>query len=76
MLGQFHSVVGDELVDVAILVSLGLGMADQYDHLRSNQPLTLVVLIKWTYAGFPHVGVGGMCGRRGFCRLVCGQLLL
>jgi hypothetical protein len=26
--------VGDKLVNVAILVSFGLGMADQYDHLR------------------------------------------
>ena len=58
--------VGDELMDIAILVSFRLGMANQYDHLHGNQPLTLPVLIKWTYAGFPHVEEGRMSGRRRF----------
>jgi hypothetical protein len=30
---QLHAVVGDELVDVAVLVALGLRVADQDDHL-------------------------------------------
>jgi hypothetical protein len=34
VLGKLHPMVWYELVDVAILVSLGLRMADQYDHLR------------------------------------------
>jgi 3-deoxy-D-manno-octulosonate 8-phosphate phosphatase KdsC-like HAD superfamily phosphatase len=36
MLGQLHAVVGDELVDVAVLVALGLRMANQYNHLRRS----------------------------------------
>jgi hypothetical protein len=33
--GQFDSVVGDELVDVAVLVSFGLGVSDENDHLAA-----------------------------------------
>jgi hypothetical protein len=50
--------IRNELVDIAILVSFGLGMANQYNHLRGHQPLSLLALIKWTYAGFPHGEVG------------------
>jgi hypothetical protein len=39
MLRQFDPVVGNELVDIAVLVSLGLGMANQYDHLPGSQSL-------------------------------------
>ena len=36
MLCQFHPVIGNELVDIAILVSFRLCMADQYDHLQDT----------------------------------------
>jgi hypothetical protein len=48
-------VVGYELVDVAVLVPLGLRMADQYDHLEGSASLVRRI-DKVTYAGFPHVG--------------------
>lgn len=38
MLGQLYPVIGNKLVDVAVLVSLGLRMADQNNHLRRRQP--------------------------------------
>jgi 3-deoxy-D-manno-octulosonate 8-phosphate phosphatase KdsC-like HAD superfamily phosphatase len=31
---ELHAVVGDELVDLAVLVAFALGVADQDDHLR------------------------------------------
>lgn len=44
MRGQLDAVVGDELVDVAVLVALGLRMADQNDHLGvSSQPRRLAM---------------------------------
>ena len=63
MLSQLHAVVRDELVDVAVLVALGLRMADQYDHLRTSAGAwtsrylddILTVTRRSTYAGFPHL---------------------
>jgi hypothetical protein len=37
MRGQLDSMVGDKLVDIAVLVSLRLSVAYQYDHLRLGQ---------------------------------------
>jgi hypothetical protein len=66
--GQLHAVVGDELVDVAVLVALGLRVADQDDHL---DPLSARPhprgLHKHT-RGFPIVGAG-RAGRRGLREL-------
>ena len=59
MLRQFHPVIRDELVNIAILIPFGLRMAYQNNHLRGYQPSAFLALIKWTYAGFPHVEVGG-----------------
>ena len=42
MLGELHPVIWYELVDVAVLVSLRLGMADQYDHLQHREPVIFV----------------------------------
>jgi hypothetical protein len=36
MLGELYTVIWNELVDIAVLVSFRLGVADQYDHLRMS----------------------------------------
>lgn len=37
MLGKLYSVIGNELVDITVLVAFRLRMANQYDHLRRGQ---------------------------------------
>ncbi len=57
LLGKLDAVVGDKLVDIAVLVPFRLRVADQYNHLRmsvsaSRRPSH----DSSTYAGLPHVG--------------------
>ena len=61
MLGELHSVVGNKLVDVAILVSFRLGMANKYNHLSVYQLWLLATKYMSTYAGFPHLGSWTRC---------------
>jgi hypothetical protein len=61
--GQLHTVVGDKLVDVAVLVALGLRVADQDDHLDRRQLGRIRSGLHKHTRGFPILGAGARGGR-------------
>lgn len=63
MLGKFDPVVRDELVDIAVLVSLGLGMANEDNHLHSHQQALHVAQYCAPTRGFPILEAAG----RAYC---------
>jgi hypothetical protein len=75
MRGQLHSVVGDELVDVAVLVAFGLRVADQNDHLPvALSALTPACKLHKHTRGFPILDAGARWTMRGgLCEVMLGD---
>jgi hypothetical protein len=55
---ELHAVVGNELVDLAVLVAFALGVADQDDHLRGFGLVEFMPILVYerTNAWFAHDG--------------------